>query len=132
MSMLSGLDRFARELTLATAATSRQPQVVVIEPAGAIRSEICRYLHQRGCAGIPAAAPLNALRILDRGAPVDGAVLGPSWQGSRGRDLASFLTETYPGLLVLMVDAEPPRAPSARQAPRWHGVDLLPRALAIA
>jgi hypothetical protein len=81
---------------------------LVIEPRAALRHALVRKLEAVGQRALGAATPLDAMQLLmDGGASVDSALIGPQPDGTPNVAFAEFLALAHPRVhRVLMGDAE--------------------------
>jgi hypothetical protein len=115
--MTPELRTFARALHDAASDAARLPRVLVVDARPEVRRRTCDALARLGCATRPVPAPLDALTALERGDPIDGAVLGPTLTQTRAQELAAFLAETYPRLRVVVLASGPPGWAGVLDAP---------------
>jgi CheY-like chemotaxis protein len=121
--MSRNLCSLALELSETLREEDKQPRVLVVDARPAVRAQMGRELHRLGCGTLEARTPLETIHLLEWGRVLVHAVaIGPSLTQTRAEELASFLTDAYPDLPVVIVEGIAPSGGRDLEHGLWGAV----------
>ena len=118
------------------AAAARSERVLLVEDQRSVRSFVRRVLERKGYEVLEAESGADAIRVCEEGTvPVDLLLTDVVMPGMSGRDLATYLMASRPGIRVLFMSgyAEHEIAHRGALAPGTHFIEkpFSPEALAL-